>query len=89
MEIYLSKKLKLDGDEAQSLWALILDKIRGTLRKGKPVALTNIGTLEPFMKKPTRYRHPETGEMQDTPRRKHVRFVLSPSLKSALRSKSA
>jgi nucleoid DNA-binding protein len=61
--------------------------MRRALVQGHPVALTNIGTLEPFLKKPTRYRHPETGEMATTPRRKHVRFILSPSLKGDLRRK--
>jgi nucleoid DNA-binding protein len=59
--------------------------MRRALVRGRPVALTNVGTLEPFTKKSTRYRHPETGEMETTPRRRHIRFILSPSLKDDLR----
>ncbi len=61
--------------------------MRRALVKGQPVALTNIGVLEPFIKQPTRYRHPATGEIAATPRRRHVRFVLSPGLKGDLRRK--
>ena len=85
IEAFLEKKAKIPKPVAQGLWRLLLLRMRKALLKGHPVALTNIGTLEPFVKQPTRYRHPETGEMQVTPRRRHVRFVLSPSLKDDLR----
>jgi nucleoid DNA-binding protein len=48
------------------------------------VQLTNVGTLEPYLKKAVRYRHPETGKLLKSMPRRHVRFILSVGLKQAL-----
>lgn len=85
IEGFLARKTRISEEAAQAVWRLLLSHMRRALVRGRPVALTNVGTLEPFVKAPTRYRHPGTGEMATTPRRKHVRFILSPSLKNDLR----
>ncbi len=85
IEEFLANKAGIPEEAAQALWRLLLSRIRRALVRGSPVALTNIGTLEPFIRKPTQYRHPATGEIETAPRRRHVRFVLSPSLVDDLR----
>ncbi|KKL87582.1 hypothetical protein LCGC14_1933280 [marine sediment metagenome] len=87
MEAFLAKSFGITDTAAQSIWRAILDRIRKALVKGQPVALTNVGTLQPFKKQATQYRHPGCGELRTTPARKHIRFVISPSLKAALRLK--
>jgi nucleoid DNA-binding protein len=83
---FISGKLLIPEPLAQGVWEQMCELIRKALMQGRPVCLTNIGTLESYKKKPTTYRHPVTGEVQKTKRCKHVRFHLAPKLKEALRT---
>jgi nucleoid DNA-binding protein len=80
IEQYIAEAFKVSPDVAHVVWRKILKKLRNTLVSGRSVSLMNIGTLQPYDKKPHRYRHPSTGEMQDAPERTHLRLVVSPGL---------
>lgn len=40
------------------------------------------------MKAASQYLHPRSGQMQQVPPRWHVRFLMSPTLKSKLRART-
>ena len=52
------------------------------------VNLLNIGTLAPYIKKATRYRHPETGDLRTTKPKRIIRFIASSKLKKDLQKVS-
>lgn len=82
-------RLCKDFEVVRSIVTLILDLIRSTLVKGRPVALFNIGTLKPYLKKGSRYRHPLTGKQGRSPDRAHLKLVISPNMRDLLRSVDA
>ena len=84
LEEFVAEITGLEASVARELWRQMLKKIRESLVEGQAVNMTNIGTLEPYDKKPTQYRHPDTGELQTAKGRKHVRFIVSVGLKEAM-----
>lgn len=75
----------ISEEQAREIWASILELISDALLSDLPVVLRNVGTLESFKKKAQRYRHPVTGEMQVAKSKRHIRFVLSPTIRRKLR----
>jgi nucleoid DNA-binding protein len=67
------------------VWADVLGLMRKALVKGRCVTLLHVGTIEPYMKKASRYLHPQNRVIRRIPRRWHVRFLMSPTLKQKLR----
>ena len=84
MERNIAVLLGVDEDEAHAIWLSILKSIRRALLAGRPVGLLNIGTLTPYDKGAHQYRQPATGELQTAKGRRHVRFVISPSMRKEL-----
>lgn len=64
----------------------LLAEVRHALLQQKPVRLTKIGTLQPYMKKGTSYRHPGTGELETVPERLYLRLSVSLDMKEAMAS---
>lgn len=58
--------------------------MRDSLLAGRGVSLTNIATIEPYVKQAHTYRHPTTGEMCEAPERWHIRLIASPRLQEDL-----
>jgi nucleoid DNA-binding protein len=83
---FLSEQCALHESLAQIVWEQMCGLISSSLRKGRTVCLTNIGTLESYRKKATTYRHPVTGEVRKTKGCRHVRFHPALKLKQALRT---
>ena len=83
-EKFLIREYGFTGEKAREIWADIRRLIREALAEGVPVNLTDVGTLEPYLKKAAKYRHPGTGKIEKTPERRHVRFLISPSLRKVL-----
>ena len=83
---FLSGKLIVPEPLAKLAWEQLCGLIRSSLTRGRPVCLTNVGTLESYMKQATTYRHPATGEIARTRKCLHVRFHVAPQLKAALRA---
>jgi len=86
IEEYLCVTFGIQKPAATRVWDAILERLRGSLLQGRPVTLTNIGTIEPYTKKESTFRHPTTGKLEKVPARRYVRFLLSPSLKTELRA---
>jgi nucleoid DNA-binding protein len=63
--------------------------IAKALKKDQPVVLRNVGTLETYQKAPQRYRHPVTGQVRVAGAKRHIRFILSPRMRTSLRRKGA
>lgn len=81
LEEFVAKITGLEPGVAREIWRQMLGKIRKSLVAGQAVNMTNVGTLEPYDKQPTTYRHPDTGELETAQGRKHVRFIVSVGLK--------
>ena len=86
LETMLRDEYDIDAKTAHILVRDIMDTLRDALVKGRPVALFNIGTLRPYVKKGTTYKHPVTGEIATADDRVNVRLVLSPNMKDDLLS---
>lgn len=76
----------ITAEKAREIWSIVLGLIADALLDGQPVVLRNVGTLETFKKKAQRYRHPVTGELQVATSKRHIRFVLSPTIRRRLRA---
>ena len=85
-ECFLAAELDVPVPVAHECWKKLLGLIRVALRRGHPVSLTNIGTLEAYRKKGTSYRHPTSGEIQRAERRKALRLFTSPNMREFLRA---
>jgi nucleoid DNA-binding protein len=84
IEAYIAGLIGVKPDVAHELWRQIIAQVRDALVSGRAVNITNIGTLEPYEKAGTTYRHPTTGELTTTEDRQHVRFIVSTGLKADL-----
>lgn len=83
-EKFLIREFGMSKEKAQEVWKDLRRFIGAALEEGVAVNLTDVGTLEPYVKRATKYRHPGTGRVTKAPQRKHVRFVLSPALRERL-----
>lgn len=80
------EKLVAEADMLHELVRHVMTIFRDALLAGRPVALFNIGTLQPYLKDGHRYKHPTTGEFEMTDPRVHVKFVLSPNMRTSLKA---
>lgn len=76
---------------AAELSRVVLDAMTNTIRNslldGVPVAILNIGTLTPYVRKARNVRLPHAAKLRRVPDRKHVRLVESRTLKDALQKR--
>ena len=84
-EKVLIQEFGLKTKEATAVWRSLHGLISESLLQGVSVKLTGVGTLEPYDKKSTQYRHPTTGAVRKAPSRRHIRFILAPKLREKLR----
>jgi nucleoid DNA-binding protein len=67
-------------------WEKVLAAFIAALKDGRSVTLLNICTIEPYLMKASKYRHPTLGRIQKVPARQYVRMMVARSLKEALRA---
>ena len=74
-----------ETDCSEELIRYILEETTNSVRKlvseGKKVTLARLGTFEPYMAKPSRYRNLHTGKMHTKPARRIVRFRVHGTLR--------
>ena len=75
----------VDRRDVELVYREALDAIRKLLLDGARVNLSRLGTLEGITRAERKYRHPQTGRIQQLPERKSVRFILSRTLKEKLK----
>jgi len=73
--------------QATAAWTALLGVITEAIQTGRTVSLVNVGTLEPYVKKPTNYREAGGDTLRRVPARRYVRFIPATSLKQALKEK--
>ena len=88
IEAWLAELLGVTPDLAQDIWRVLTARFREQLLVGEPVVLSRIGTIEPYQKKSTTYRHPSTGELTDIPAKNHLRLTVSQSYRQDANTKS-
>lgn len=76
----------MDEATATAVADEILGDIQDALCQGKPVNLTNILTITPYMRKSRRYRHPTKGRKMTAPPAPDLRITISPAFKEPFRS---
>ncbi len=81
IEGWLVEILGVERSIAREIWRVLTARVRQSLLDGKAVVLSRIGTVEPYTKKGTKYRHPTTGALEDIPPKTHLRLVVSQSFK--------
>jgi nucleoid DNA-binding protein len=86
---FIAGHYSIDLRQADDLWDTILTFIIGNLKAGRPVTLTKLVTIHPYIKQASSFRHPETGETLQISARRHVRFLISPIFKDMLRGSAA
>lgn len=86
IEAHLARLLNKTAEEVQAAWDEVLFRMIEALKADRSVTLLNICTLEPYMAKDSKYRHPVSGKMMKVPPRKYVRLMVARSLKEALRA---
>lgn len=73
-----------DGKAARLVLTRLLAEMRGALLDRRPVRLTKIGTLVPYNKKATSYRHPTSGELMQVDERLYLKLNVSLDMKEAM-----
>jgi len=81
----LAKKVCCSKKEAVDCLNLILEEIKGHLKKGQDVVLTGFGTFVISHRKARIGRNPQTGASLKIPARNVVRFKVSKTLKDAVK----
>jgi nucleoid DNA-binding protein len=85
-EEVLERTLLIRRPIAHAAWQTVMRVMRDALINGHSVKLTGVGTLEPYERKPAKYRDPTTGELKESRARKAVRIFTSPGLRCAMMS---
>lgn len=75
----------LARDRAEDVWNRLLGTISKALVEKRAVSLIHVGTLKPYTKIASRYRMPGKRAIRVIPPRSHIKFVLAPALKAAIR----
>ncbi|MBN2120904.1 MAG: HU family DNA-binding protein [Candidatus Omnitrophica bacterium] len=70
--------------QAQDIVELILNTIKGTLKKREPVAISGFGTFKVKETKARMGRNPKTGEAIQIPAKKKISFRVSKELKTEI-----
>lgn len=71
----------LSPGRALKMVNLVVDGIARALADARVVELRGIGTFRWYMRRPTRRRHPGSGEMVEVPARPFLRFVAAKALR--------
>lgn len=83
----LSKNFELSNSQSNEIIKYILETIKTSLTKNKPVAFIGFGTFS-VKKRPARKgRNPRTGEAIKIPARKVIRFSVGKALKDKINKK--
>jgi len=81
----LVERLAKAGDvtkkQAQALMEGLVTTIVGSVKKGEPVKIPDLGTFKKAQSKARVGRNPQTGEPVNIPARKKVRFSVAKSFK--------
>lgn len=84
VERFLAQEFGIPESAARRVWRSALEHMRRSLLRGRSISLTNIATIQPYVKQAHSYRHPTTGEIEEAPERWHVRLIASPGLQDDL-----
>jgi len=75
----VAKVLTTKGEAAEAVQTTF-NVMRGALRNGEKVVISNFGTFRIRRRKPRQGRNPKTGEQVAVPERQGVRFKASKNL---------
>jgi len=77
----LAKAGGVTKKQAQALMEGLVTTIVGSVKKGEPVKIPDLGTFKKAQSKARVGRNPQTGEPVNIPARKKVRFSVAKSFK--------
>jgi DNA-binding protein HU-beta len=77
----LAKAGGVSKKQAQVLMEGLVTTIVGSVKKGEPVKIPDLGTFKKVQSKARMGRNPQTGEPVKIPARKKVRFTVAKSFK--------
>jgi nucleoid DNA-binding protein len=77
----LAKAGDVSKKQAQALIEGLVTTIVGSVKKGDPVKIPDLGTFKKVQSKARMGRNPQTGEPVKIPARKKVRFTVAKSFK--------
>jgi nucleoid DNA-binding protein len=77
----LAKAGGVSKKQAQALMEGLVTTIVGSVKKGEPVKIPDLGTFKKVQSKARMGRNPQTGEPVKIPARKKVRFTVAKSFK--------
>jgi DNA-binding protein HU-beta len=77
----LAKAGDVSKKQAQALMEGLVTTIVGSVKKGDPVKIPDLGTFKKVQSKARMGRNPQTGEPVKIPARKKVRFTVAKSFK--------
>lgn len=77
----LAKAGNVTKKQAQALMDGLVSTVVGSVKKGEPVKIPDLGTFKKVHSKARMGRNPQTGEPVKIPARKKVRFSVSKSFK--------
>ena len=83
----LAKKFELSNTKADEVIKHILESIKTSLIKNKPVAFIGFGTFSVKKRSARNGRNPKTGEAIKIPAHKVVRFSVGKKLKEGINKK--
>jgi nucleoid DNA-binding protein len=77
----LAKAGGVSKKQAQALMEGLVTTVVGSVKKGEPVKIPDLGTFKKVQSKARMGRNPQTGEPVKIPARKKVRFTVAKSFK--------
>ena len=80
-----NKKFDLSNATSLEIIKYVLDSIKMSLSKNKPVSFIGFGTFSVKKRGARKGRNPQTGELIKIPARKVVRFSVGKKLKDAVK----
>lgn len=80
----MSKDAGISTLQAQKALHSLIEGIKNSLKKGKRVTFSGLGSFEVKSRKARKGRNPRTGETISIPMKKTVKFTQSKSLKDVL-----
>jgi nucleoid DNA-binding protein len=86
-ERLLVERCGLTWTKSRLVWSMVLAALRESLLEGRSVSFSNLGTLTPYKSNGRRYKHPETGQITESPPKVQLRLKLSRNFKDALQNK--
>jgi DNA-binding protein HU-beta len=84
----ITAKMALDAGlthiQAERAFLSLVAGIKSSLKKGKRVTFSGLGSFEVIWRMPRKGRNPKTGEVIEIPKRKRIRFNASRKLKKLI-----